>query len=86
MMITKKLKFLRSKAVSYTHLVGRSQKFELCIEECGIDKLDVFSNIMEITGKRDRFFIRDNDYFEKILNYFSGDAELFLVSTTYRCV
>ena len=44
-------------------LVGRSQKFELCIEECGIDKLDVFSNIMEITGKRDRFFIRDNDYF-----------------------
>ena len=65
-------------------LVGRSQKFELCIEECGIDKLDVFSNIMEITGKRDRFFIRDNDYFEKILNYFSGDAELFLVSTTYE--
>lgn len=65
-------------------LVGRSQKFKLSIEECGINMLDVFSNIMEITGKRNRFFIRDNDYFKKILNYFSDDAQLFLVSTTYK--
>ena len=65
-------------------LVGRSQKFGLCIEKCGINKLDVFSNIMEITGKRNRFFIRDNDYFKKILNYFSDDAQLYLLSTTYK--
>ena len=65
-------------------LINRTQNFGLCIEECGIDKLNIFSKIMEITGKRNHFYIRDNDYFEKILNNFFDDAQLFLVSITYQ--
>lgn len=65
-------------------LIRRTQNFGLCIEECGIDKLDIFSKIMEITGKRNHFYIRDNEYFEKILTSFSNDAQLFLVSIRYK--
>lgn len=64
--------------------IKRSQDFKLIFEECGNNKLNIFSEIMRITGKRDRFFIRDNNYFEKILNSFSCDAQLFLVSITYQ--
>ncbi len=42
------------------------------------EALDSFDALMQTTGKRDRFLVRDRAYFETLLTAMGGDAVLFL--------
>ena len=51
------------------------------VERAGREQLDIFANLMRITGERDGFLTRDISYFQNVYDALhpDGDAELFLV-------
>lgn len=61
--------------------VRKSLKYGLVLEDAPLEKMAIFHDIMEETGERDNFMIRDLDYFKKIYTEMNptGDAKLFLV-------
>lgn len=44
----------------------------------GVEKLDDFCELMQVTGKRDGFAIRSKEYFEKFLSAFEENARLYM--------
>lgn len=61
--------------------VRKSLKNGLVFEDAPFDKIEVFSNLMQITSERDGFGTRSCEYFKKILEEMkdNDDAKLFLV-------
>lgn len=61
--------------------VRKSQKYGFELEDAPIEKMSIFYNIMQVTGDRDDFNIRSQEYFEWIYQALNptGDAKLFLV-------
>lgn len=48
------------------------------VEEKNIEGIDEFYELMEETGKRDKFIIRPKEYFKKILNEFGDCAKIYI--------
>ncbi len=48
------------------------------------DKLDIFQNLMDITGKRDKFIVRKRDYFYNMLKTLNPYCTLYLVKYSYE--
>lgn len=61
--------------------VRKSLKYGFELEDAPIEKMNIFYNIMKVTGDRDDFNIRSQEYFEWIYEALhpAGDAKLFLV-------
>lgn len=64
----------------------RAEEYGLSIERYDEDGIDVFSEIMDTTGERNHFFVRDKYYFRKIMSSLgpNDDARLYLVYITYE--
>lgn len=48
------------------------------------EKLDIFQNLMETTGKRDNFIVRKKDYFYNMMKYLNPYCKLYLVKYSYE--
>lgn len=48
------------------------------------EKLTIFQDLMDITGKRDKFIVRKKDYFHNMLKTLSPHAKLYLVKYSYE--
>ena len=48
------------------------------------DKLDIFQNLMDITGKRDNFIVRKKDYFYNMMKHLNPYCKLYLVKYSYE--
>lgn len=54
-----------------------AKKKGVIIKKIGIDGLNDFYKLMEITGKRDNFGIRKKEYFKKIMTSFKDNASIY---------
>lgn len=55
-----------------------AEKKGIIVKKVGLDGLDDFYKLMEITGKRDCFGIRKKAYFKKIMDSFKEHSEIYI--------
>lgn len=74
----KLLKSFVSRARTY---VRKSGRFGLIFEDAPLEKMSIFSRLMDETGERDGFLTRNMSYFEEIYKQMNpqNEAKLFLV-------
>lgn len=48
------------------------------------EKLNIFQNLMDITGKRDKFIVRKKDYFYNMISMLNPYCKLYLVKYSYE--
>lgn len=48
------------------------------------DKIEIFQNLMDITGKRDNFIVRKKDYFFNMMKILNPYCRLYLVKYSYE--
>lgn len=59
--------------------IKKATKYGLSFEIVGIDEIDKFNNLMEITGKRDGFLTRSGEYLTKLVTEMEKGNNAFLV-------
>lgn len=59
--------------------IKKATKYGLSFEMVGLDEMDKFNNLMEITGKRDGFLTRSGEYLTKLVREMEKGDDAFLV-------